>query len=65
MTETLTPAPAVSASATTSRKTPFYRVLWVQVLVAIVLAISSALISHPLLHFVVFSQLIRRTCEIL
>ena len=39
MTETLTPAPAVSASATTSRKTPFYRVLWVQVLVAIVLAI--------------------------
>jgi aerobic C4-dicarboxylate transport protein len=39
MTETLTPAPAVSAGATTSRKTPFYRVLWVQVLAAIVLAI--------------------------
>jgi aerobic C4-dicarboxylate transport protein len=39
MTETLTPAPPVSASAATSRKTPFYRVLWVQVLVAIVLAI--------------------------
>src|SRR5580658_3201271 len=39
MTETLTPAPPVSASAATSRKTPFYRELWVQVMVAIALAI--------------------------
>jgi aerobic C4-dicarboxylate transport protein len=40
MTEMLTATPAVSANATpTSRKKPFYRVLWVQVVVAIVLAI--------------------------
>ncbi|MFZ0562310.1 MAG: C4-dicarboxylate transporter DctA [Terriglobales bacterium] len=40
MTETLTPAQPVSANAApASRKTPFYRVLWVQVLVAMALAI--------------------------
>lgn len=40
MTETLTTARAVSANtAPASRKTPFYRVLWVQVLVAMALAI--------------------------
>jgi len=40
MTETLTPAQPVSGKAApASRKTPFYRVLWVQVLAAMVLAV--------------------------
>ncbi|MGA7629498.1 MAG: cation:dicarboxylase symporter family transporter [Terriglobales bacterium] len=47
MTETLTPAPAVSASATTFRKIPSYRVLWVQVLMAIVLAVVLGCVDPP------------------